>query len=316
MKKYMSVLAVAAIAAFITGCDGKSSQSVEVSTTDSMGNLTSEKSSEAVQPDPIVTLTTISTKPRTSSKSVTTAAFSEPERPEPPSLAEKITVASHTVHTTAIDEIVTTETISETHTEITSSVIVTTVTTTRPQPAHHDIIEAYRNAVSTKIDSLLDMEYDNVTVSYTLFDMDSNGIPELIVKYGSCEDDFQHTFYTYDDFGIKVISDGTVGSHTGFAHDTEKKQFVSAYSNQGRGVLEWLVLDGSNINVDKTEEFEYNGDSTFEEQADGYGVEMLPFALYSNSFEETTWIYREVSSRLEFDEIAGRDFSFIENYWS
>lgn len=316
MKKYMSVLAAAAIAAIITGCDGKSDSSVEVETPDTTAKLTSEKSSETVQPDTIVTLTTISIKPVTSSKTVVTSAISEPERPEPPSIAEKITVTSHVFHTTTLAETVTTETSAETFSTVSTTSIVSTTVTTRPMPTHNDIIEAYINAVSAKIDSLTDMEYDNVTVSYTLFDMDSNGTPELIVKYGTCEDDFQHAFYTYDDFGIKVISDGTVSSHTGFACDTEKKQFVSAYSDMGSGVLEWLCLTGSNINVDKTEEFEYDSDLTFEQQLVEYGVEMIPFALYSNSFEETTWIYREVNRRLEFDEVSGRDFSFIENYWS
>ena len=317
MKKYLSVLTAAAIAASFTGCNGDGSTSVEVSTPDSTANHTSEKSSDTVQSDTVVTLATIKSSPKTSVPTVFTSYVAESEKTEPPIIIEKVSVTTRVVHTTEADNEVTTETTAEQPTSLSSSSSAqTTETTTRPAPAHHDIIEAYINAVSAKIDSLLDMEYDTVAVSYTLYDMDDNGIPELIVKYGTCEDDFQHTFYTYDDFGMKVISDGTVGSHTGFAYDNDKKQFVSAYMDMGNAVLEWLNFSGGHIETDKTEEFEYNGEHTFEEQAAEYNVEWLPFALYSNSYEEMTWVYREVNNRQEYDEISGRDFSFIENYWS
>lgn len=47
------------------------------------------------------------------------------------------------------------------------------------------------------------MEYGYTMDGYTLYDVDKNGVPELIVKFGTCEADYDGRLYTFD--GTKVV---------------------------------------------------------------------------------------------------------------
>lgn len=56
--------------------------------------------------------------------------------------------------------------------------------------------------------------YSQYACHYSLFDMDSNGVPELFVKTGSCEADFQYQIYTCENDQSKFIG-STNGGHSG-----------------------------------------------------------------------------------------------------
>ena len=154
-------------------------------------------------------------------------------------------------------------------------------TTARPAPTHDEIVEAYVNEVSKKIDSLMEENPENVSVSYTLYDMDGNGTPELIIKWGSSEDTYQVTFFTYDEFGTKVLSDGSSGENANFAYDSSKNRFVLAYSNMYKGELYWMNYEEWDKDTVPHEESTYNSDETFEAKMAEFNVEWLPFARYT-----------------------------------
>lgn len=54
--------------------------------------------------------------------------------------------------------------------------------------------------------------YSQYACHYSMFDMDSNGIPELFVKTGSCEADFKYQIYTYENDQAKYMG-STNGGH-------------------------------------------------------------------------------------------------------
>ncbi len=324
MKNYFYAAAAAfALTAVMTGCTGKKEPVVEVSTPDTSAKLTSENTSETFMAEKTTTsaikIKITETSDSGNSEPVTTYTVSS-EKKETDLSSDKPVVTSKAPRVTEY-----VEDPEETDVPVITQTAATTVTTavteqptrpvtTRPVPAREDILSAYKEAVEMKIDSMNESGTESFSVSYTLFDMDGNGIPELIVKCGTGEDDYQDTFFTFDGFGIKVISDGTEGSHSSFSYDKTGNGFVSAYADMGSAVLEWLGYDGSDITVLKTAEFEYDSENPYEAQAAKYDVELLPFAMYTKSHEELTRVYRVVDSELEYDEISGLDFSFIDNF--
>lgn len=310
MKKILSVFTAAAVTFAVTGCGGKNDSGMEISTQENTAKMTGVSSSE--------TVTSVSSVSSDTAETTVTTSYAEYVRTTDSISTDVTTAVSNSVHVAE-----STHTSAETTEKSTSPASTTeseTTTSAETTESHHtheksEIIKAYEEAVSQKIDMMLESDYDSVSVSYTLFDMDSDGIPELIVKCGTSDDDFQNTFYTYDDFGIKVISDGTASGHSGFAHDTETGAFVSAYCEKGTAVLNWLSYDGSDIEIVNSCEFEYSGEVPYEIQAEDFGVEWLPFACFTKTNDtELTWIYRVVNHGLEYDEINGKDFGFLYNF--
>ena len=333
MKRFISAAFAAAALIAVTGCESNHKGSVtEVSTGDSTAGMTSNYTSQSLQADILTTsaatsavssaVTSVSHSVTAVSTSVTSETEAVSNEQSKPSETKAVTTSKAASSSKPASSNKNTE--APANSETTSASVRTTTTsadepqltepTTKQGPAREDIIAAYKGAVSDTIDTMLVSEPETVSVAYTLFDMDGNGIPELILKCGTNEDDMQDTFYTYDDFGLKVICDGISGIHTGFAWDPELNKYVSAYSFMGEGALSWMSYDGSDIYSLKTASFEYGGDEIFEEQAAKNGVEWLPFAKYTYTGDELTWLYRVVSGGFEYDEITGRDFSFIDNY--
>lgn len=333
MKRYISAAFAAAALIAATGCESSHKGSVtEVSTGDSTAGMTSNYTSQSLQAD----MQTTSAATSAVSSSVTSVSYSgttfntavaletDPVSHEQSKPSETKAVTTSKAASSSKPAASNKNTEASSNADTTSASVRTTTTsadvsqqtepTTKQGPAHEDVIDAYKGAVSDTIDAMMVSGPETVSVAYTLFDMDGNGIPELILKCGTNEDDMQETFYTYDDFGLKVICDGIPGIHTDFAWDPELNKFVSAYSFMGEGELSWMSYDGSDIYSLKTASFECGGEEIFEEQAAKNGVEWLPFAKYTYTGEELTWIYRVVSGGFEYDEITGRDFSFLENY--
>ena len=218
MKNYFYAAAAAfALTAVMTGCTGKKEPVVEVSTPDTSAKLTSENTSETFMAEKTTTsaikIKITETSDSGNSEPVTTYTVSS-EKKETDLSSDKPVVTSKAPRVTEY-----VEDPEETDVPVITQTAATTVTTavteqptrpvtTRPVPAREDILSAYKEAVEMKIDSMNESGTESFSVSYTLFDMDGNGIPELIVKCGTGEDDYQDTFFTFDGFGIKVISDG------------------------------------------------------------------------------------------------------------
>lgn len=73
--------------------------------------------------------------------------------------------------------------------------------------------DAYKNVVYQLFkENSTEYGYSKYACHYSLFDIDSNGIPELFVKIGSCEADYEYQIYTYEGEQAKFIGT-TNGGH-------------------------------------------------------------------------------------------------------
>lgn len=79
--------------------------------------------------------------------------------------------------------------------------------------------------------------------SYFLFDITSDKVPELWVKTGTCEADYQLLAYTYHD-GIKPIYEGNAG-HTSFY--IGDGYIISLYAQMGYATWDKLTYNGKRI---------------------------------------------------------------------
>ena len=333
MKRILSAAVAAAALMAVTGCDGRTEPPTQVSTSDPSAGITSNYTSQSLQAEIVTTTSGKTTEPAvTETSSAETETYtvvtssqagivsqetSSPAVQNPvktTTTASRISSGGGQAAETTTSSAAVQNPVQTTTTTVTSFVSQTQEPTSRPVPTREEVISAYKAEVSKIIDSMSEETNENVCVLYTLYDMDGNGIPELIIKSGTDEDAYLDTYYVYDEFGIKVVSTGNDGSHAVFACDPAEKRFVSAYSWMGSGMLSWMGFDGSSIDSVKEMAFEYNSEDTFESQMSRCGVERVPFAMYSRSDEELTMVYRVVNGGLESDEITGRDFSFIDNF--
>ena len=98
-----------------------------------------------------------------------------------------------------------------------------------------EMVTAYCN----KIEQL---EYNNLLYGYFLFDITHDGIPELWVKYGTCEADYQLDVYTYN-HGIKRIYQDGAG-HTGYCQGND--YVISYFLLQGYTRMSRLTYKANN----------------------------------------------------------------------
>ncbi len=77
--------------------------------------------------------------------------------------------------------------------------------------------DLYAHNYGAKIAYTGELTYNDDITGYFLFDIDGNGIPELIYRTGSCEADYMYYVYTYNDGTCFVGSFS--GSHVAF-YDT------------------------------------------------------------------------------------------------
>lgn len=104
-----------------------------------------------------------------------------------------------------------------------------------------DVLTAYQNYITKFKDSY-----------YMLYDMDGNGVPELIIRNGTCEADYMFEFYSYND---GIISCGSVGAgHSELAIPNDEKGLLLCYQQMGYS-SRWL-LTMQNYKVNKTTVFE------------------------------------------------------------
>lgn len=82
-------------------------------------------------------------------------------------------------------------------------------------------------------------DYGENTVQYLLYDIDKNGIPEIIIDSGTCEADRCTYFYTYDNGSVKYLGE-KLSSHSYFASIPHKNGILiisSHSSHQYAGII-------------------------------------------------------------------------------
>lgn len=118
-------------------------------------------------------------------------------------------------------------------------------------------ITDYKSIYKSK---LLELGIDpprNFTVSYCLYDMDSDNIPELIVKTGTCEADFTTSIYTVSNNDAILIGQNLMGFHTGFNFDETTNQVALISGHMDFGEIHWLKKSRESIETTNVQTFSY-----------------------------------------------------------
>lgn len=105
----------------------------------------------------------------------------------------------------------------------------------------NDVYEAYKEQLKN-----YNNVYGGYTAEYMLHDMDHNGIPELIVKGGTCEADFMFEIYSYNN---GIVSCGTTGAgHSLLAVPNDGKGLFVCWQHMGYESRYLLTLQDYKIN--------------------------------------------------------------------
>lgn len=107
-----------------------------------------------------------------------------------------------------------------------------------------------------------DDDLDDINhIEISVFDMNKDGIPELIIKDGTSEADYAYEFMTYDyNTGLLEYIDADWGGHSALFMDTATGQLCRHYGQMGTGEIVWYDYDGTELTIAKSvEDIDYNG---------------------------------------------------------
>lgn len=106
---------------------------------------------------------------------------------------------------------------------------------------------------------------------YAVYDIDKNGIPELLIKSGTCEADYKTFFYSYDGNEVKSAGEEWSG-HTSYYSYPGDNGIVQYNAHMGFAAAYRYSLGNDGIVFENEKLFEDNLD----ERAGGYGIEYIP----------------------------------------
>lgn len=102
------------------------------------------------------------------------------------------------------------------------------------------------------------------SIEYALRDLDVDGIPELILKYGTCEADFSIHIYRFDE-ECELQDLGVFGGgHTSFCYDENTGNFVLLWGHMGSASIMYNVWENGTLK--QTDHYDF----TLDEQNPSY----------------------------------------------
>ena len=82
-------------------------------------------------------------------------------------------------------------------------------------------------------------------IEYYLYDIDKDGIPEMIIKYGTCEADYHGDIYTNDGYAVTPVETDIGMGHTVFWTDPEENGIILNWGHMGsQGMQRLSIVDG------------------------------------------------------------------------
>lgn len=143
------------------------------------------------------------------------------------------------------------------------------------------------------------------SIEYALRDLDVDGIPELILKYGTCEADFSIHIYRFDE-ECELQDLGVFGGgHTSFCYDENTGNFVLLWGHMGSASIMYNVWENGTLK--QTDHYDF----TLDEQNPSYdavleekGIKRMEFVgaytIDSNSGIKSYFQHEDGTSE-EFD---------------
>lgn len=133
-------------------------------------------------------------------------------------------------------------------------------------PADATPVEETLIVYDTFVRYMAEYEEDDVLddvnlIEISVFDMNKDGIPELIIKDGTSEADYAYEFITYDyNTGELIYIDADWGGHSALFMDTSTGQLCRHYGQMGTGEIIWYDYDGTELTIAKAvEDIDYDG---------------------------------------------------------
>ena len=94
------------------------------------------------------------------------------------------------------------------------------------------------------------MEYGYGVDGYYLYDVDKDEVPELIVKFGTCEADYDGRLYTFD--GEKAIYSGEFPlGHSGLATCPSQNGMILNYGHMGGAYMQKITLKSGELEFEE-----------------------------------------------------------------
>lgn len=299
MKKYLMILCLMVI---LTGCGNITEPEANLSESEARPRIT-EPVTEAATEKVTETVTTASSasktdKPKSTDSKTKSTESAESANEKTSAKSEKTPKSPKTTTTKAVEP-----------------------TTEDPKISlRNSVIAEYKSAIQSKID-LVHMYYpNNMYLTYALYDMDKDDVPELLINYGTAEVDRQIAIYTYKNGQLMRLADNIVGSHTDFAYDCKTGQLVLAQGYMGYGDLSWYELDknGELIFLDKTDDLDFssNNKPSFDDYMAEYNVSLLDSSeFYQIDYNnDVTWVSVYSAGDFDVSEYDGFNYHLLENY--
>jgi hypothetical protein len=216
-----------------------------------------------------------------------------------------------------------TKTTTKKTTAATTTAAVTTTTTAAEKPTGDanisERLAAYPDLYKAEVQRVWDEIYERsdgmVSITYALYDINKDKIPELLFKHGTCEADFQIDIFTVG-ADAKLKQTGTLGGgHTSFAYDEKTGELVLVWGHMGSMSLNWFSMNDDYIIQVKDYQHEFEDGEDYQKIMFDMGVwDMTFIGCYSfdkNSKPKST-IYYAYS---EYESVDGLylDFSYDES---
>ncbi|MBP5378789.1 MAG: hypothetical protein J6Y64_04530 [Ruminococcus sp.] len=143
------------------------------------------------------------------------------------------------------------------------------------------------------------------SIEYAFRDLDADGIPELILKYGTCEADYQIHVYRFDE-QCELKDLGLIGGgHTSFGYDENTGDFVIVWGHMGAACIEYYKW--ANGNLEANGDYSFNIDEStpsYDDVLNEKGIRRMEFvSAYRSGFDDSvkSWFYHADGSSQEFE---------------
>lgn len=155
-----------------------------------------------------------------------------------------------------------------------------------------DAYSAYINNIFTNLeyrgfDGNTTAGYANM-IDYVRYDMNRDGVDELIVNSGSSEADRVISFYTIRDNTVQLIGYNFSGFHVmNYVSDQDSGQFATEWAHQGYGGATWYLYNGDSIQITKE-----SGPTAYSDTETPHFIEnCTPLNVKSGRLKDSEWVF-------------------------
>lgn len=189
------------------------------------------------------------------------------------------------------------------------------------------IKEKYKSFIKEHIYEIETMKDGFFSVDYLMFDMNKDGIPELVIN-----DDYEKPYSNLKIYTIKddevlninriVLSEGGMDYFRGeiYGYDTSKEQFCIQYMSAGSYgrhiscILVWFDYNGNTITETKSNEFDIGSQAQGDSSIDDNFIRLDHENCYKFRGELKSLYYDYSKENPEHPDFSGIDFTIIDKY--